>query len=739
MLRRFLSLVVIMLFGLGTAQTYVQLLLDASGSMWNKLADGQYRIVAAKDVLSSFVSSLPADPDLNVGLRVYGSRIAALDEGSCEDSELFVPMSGIARDDLLQTVRSTQATGATPIAYSLQLAGQDFPAEGKKVIILVTDGEESCGGDVRGTIEALKAQGIEFELNIIGFDLDERAIKSFEGLGTFENATSATELASALGRAVEVEQAASYKVTVTVTREGAPAADGVTVDFLDAVVGERYPFKIIEPGMLSADLPAGAYSATVQDAFSDKAEFSGLSVTPDGENRFSFELAGEVEVTLSVSPTDPITGSKVSINFENAPAGERNWITVVPVDVPDNVYLAYAYVSSPSGSVELSIPGDGVPLEARYHLDLPEGGSRVIGRSAAFTPVQASASLSVAAEVAAGTAFEVIWTGPNNDRDYITVVPADAAEGSYKQYRYTREGSPMSFTAAMEPGTYEVRYQSDGTTGLIARQSFSVIGSEITLSVPDEVEAGKSFDISWTGPNGERDYITVVPADAEDGSYTQYVYTRGGSPMTFIAPLEPGVYELRYQSDHEAGVFARQAFRVSATTFSLQAPESVMAGSHFEVSWTGPNGNRDYITVVPADSPAGTYKSYRYTRDGSPLTLQADIEPGAYEVRYQSDSESGVFARIPIRVTAMQISLSAAAEVAAGERFDVHWTGPNGASDYLTIVPANASDGTYASYRYTREGNTLSFQAPDEPGQYEIRYQSDRESGVFARIPLTVR
>ncbi len=739
-MRHLLRLLILSCFlSLASAQTYVELILDASGSMWNKLSDGEYRIVAAKDVLSNFVSSLPADPNLNVGLRVYGSRIAALDTGACEDSDLFVPISGIARDNLLATVRDTQATGATPIAYSLQLAGQDFPAEGKKVIILVTDGEESCGGDVRATIEALKAQGIEFELKIIGFDLDDRAIKSFEGLGTFENAKSAQDLASALGRAVEVEKTANYSVTVKVSRDGAPATDGVKVAFADAVSGESYSFTGSEPGTLTADLPAGAYTATLEDAFSDKPlTFAGLSVNPDSENTFSFELANEVEVSLIVSPTEPVTGSKVTVSFEKAPGGQRDFITIVPVDAPDQLYLSYAYANVASGEVELQIPGEVTALEARYLLDLPEGGTRVIGRSEPFTPVQAAATLSVPEEVAAGTEFEISWTGPNNDRDYITVVPADAAEGTYQQYHYTKDGNPMSFTAPIEPGQYEVRYQSDGTTGLIARQSFTVIGSEITLSVPTEVEAGKAFEITWTGPDGDRDYITVVPADAADQSYKQYFYTRDGSPMTFTAPIEPGQYELRYQSDRESGVFARKGFTVIGTEINLQAPESVMANSLFDVTWSGPDGDRDYITIVPADASEGVYKSYKYTRDGSPLTLQAGIEAGSYEIRYQSDRESGVFARIPITVTAMQITLEAPAEVAIGERFSVSWTGPAGSNDYVTMVAASESAGVYGEYHYVREGSPLGFVAPDSPGQYELRYQADGD-GVFYSIPITVK
>lgn len=735
-------LVALILFfvGFASAQTHVELILDASGSMWNQLADGEYRIVAAKDVLASFVSSLPADPELSVGLRVYGSRVAALDEGACEDSELFVPIEGIDREALLQTVRDAQALGATPIAYSLEQAAQDFPAEGRKIIVLVTDGEESCGGDVRGTIEALRAQGIEFELKIVGFDLDERAVTSFEGLGEFENARSAGELAAALGRAVEVEETATYPVTVTLTREGEPAADGAAVTFSDAVTGESFTFTEQEPGTLSAELPAGAYAATVEDAFSDAPQsFAGLSVTPEDENAFAFELATEVEVTLSVSPSEPTTGSSVTVSFEGAPEGENNWITVVPAEVPDDVYLDWGYVSGASGELELDLPGEAVPLEARYHLELPEGGTRVIGRSAPFTPVQASASISAPAEVAAGTAFEVSWTGPDNRGDYLTLVPEGAAEGSYDQYRYTRDGSPLSFTAPITPGQYELRYQSDGTTGLLARASVTVIGSEITLSVPAEVEAGKPFEVSWTGPDGDRDYLTVVPEDAQDGTYNEYHYTRDGDTLSFTAPITPGEYEVRYQSDREGGVFARQAFTVVGSEITLEAPESVMAGAPFEVSWSGPDGEGDYLTVVPEGADAGVYASYTYTRDGSPLTLVAGVEPGPYEVRYQSDRESGVvFASTPITVTPMEITLEAPAEVEAGASFEVRWSGPGGPNDYLTIVPEGEAEGVYGDYLYTRSGNPLSFTAPQEPGRYELRYQSDA-GGVFARVPLTVR
>lgn len=184
-------------------ESHVELILDASGSMYNKLDDGRYRITAAKDALRDFIEGLPSE-NLNVGLRIYGSERKPDDAGSCQDSKLFVPMSGVDRPALLATIRTTRARGSTPIAYSLEQAMADFPAEAKScLIVLVTDGEEVCGGDLKATAAKLPERGCEIDLRIIGFDLTPEAKATFSGVGTFENATDAAQLAAALDRAID--------------------------------------------------------------------------------------------------------------------------------------------------------------------------------------------------------------------------------------------------------------------------------------------------------------------------------------------------------------------------------------------------------------------------------------------------------------------------------------------------------------------------------------------------------
>jgi Ca-activated chloride channel family protein len=117
-----------------------------------------------------------------------------------------------------------------------------------------------------------------------------------------------------------------------------------------------------------------------------------------------------------------------------------------------------------------------------------------------------------------------------------------------------------------------------------------------------------------------------------------------------VAPIKEGDYELWYVPGSETAPSARRAITVTPYEITLAFPVAVDAGSTFEVEWTGPDGPSDYLTIVPAGSPDGTYRSYAYTRDGSPAKLVAPDEPGAYEIRYASDRVPGTFARSSITV-----------------------------------------------------------------------------------------
>jgi Ca-activated chloride channel family protein len=259
------------------------------------------------------------------------------------------------------------------------------------------------------------------------------------------------------------------------------------------------------------------------------------------------------------------------------------------------------------------------------------------------------------------------------------------------------------------------------------------------IDAPASVQAGVQFDVTWTGPNAEKDYVTIVKAGATRWTNEPYFYTTAGSPAKLTAPSADGRYELWYVSGKDDSILARRPITVTPFQGDLLAADSVMAGSQFDVAWNGPNGPGDYVTVVKSGATAWTNESYFYTRDGSPGKLTAGIEPGAYELWYVIGSDSSVKSRRPITVTPYVVTLSAPREVAKGAQFQVTWTGPDGPSDYITIVPAGSPPNTYLSYAYTSAGNPATITAPTDPGNYEIWYASDRVKDiVFGRITIKV-
>jgi Ca-activated chloride channel family protein len=260
-----------------------------------------------------------------------------------------------------------------------------------------------------------------------------------------------------------------------------------------------------------------------------------------------------------------------------------------------------------------------------------------------------------------------------------------------------------------------------------------------TLDAASEVGAGAQFQVTWTGPAAKEDYVALMAAGAAKWTTEPYFAVTAGSPAPLVAPTAPGFYELWYVQGSDGSILARRGLTITPFQGSLDAAPSVSAGTTFPVSWTGPNGPNDYITIVKPDVARWTTESYAYTHAGNPVSLVSPIEPGAYELRYVTGADDLAMARRPITVAPMSITLKAPASVTHSATFQVSWTGPDGPSDYVTIVPVGSPVGTYASFAYTANGSPVTLDAPAEAGKYEIWYASDRVAGVFARIPIEVK
>jgi hypothetical protein len=184
----------------------IEVILDASGSMLQRIA-GERRIEIARDALTRLVTEVvPAGTPF--ALRVFGHREA----DSCR-TDLEIPLSALNPAAAAATIRGVQAMNLarTPIGASLRLVQNDLAAaNGSRLVVLVTDGEETCDDDPLAAIAELRGAGIEVRVNVVGFAIDEHQLREqFEswaraGGGLYVEANDREELERAMAVTVEM-------------------------------------------------------------------------------------------------------------------------------------------------------------------------------------------------------------------------------------------------------------------------------------------------------------------------------------------------------------------------------------------------------------------------------------------------------------------------------------------------------------------------------------------------------
>ncbi len=142
-------------------QHSVVLLLDRSETMVQKVATGETQWQALRNALGTVLPK--HDQSLNVGLKVFPTSdpldVCAATTGLDVD---FHSTSSLMIDFL----NATQPLGQSPVAAGLNAVAAAYATPtakaqgGAKVVILVSDGVDSCAGDVKAAIAALGVMGI---------------------------------------------------------------------------------------------------------------------------------------------------------------------------------------------------------------------------------------------------------------------------------------------------------------------------------------------------------------------------------------------------------------------------------------------------------------------------------------------------------------------------------------------------------------------------------------------------
>lgn len=734
-MRRFLAALILLLLpgltwpSLTLAQDRANtiLVLDASGSMWGQV-DGVTKIEIARNVITDLLQGLPADQ--NLGLTVYGHR----SRGDCSDIETIVPPGPNTRDAIAAAVANINPKGKTPMTDAVVAAAEALRyTEEKATVILISDGIETCNPDPCAAARALEAAGVDFTVNVIGFDItDAEAMRQLQCLadetgGLLRSASNADEFLAALTEAMtEPEPApepASEPVvpvlaSVTLT---AVLDDATQTPFPDpltwTVTGGPTPITITATGnLVTQDLPEGSYSVTAISVVDFSAGNANFAVLGNGDVMVTVIMPLALPLASIDAPDQAPAGSTIMVGWTGPNESGDNIEVGLSGDRND---ISYAYTRD-GNPVALILPGVPGVYELRYKLhDSDYLATRAI------TVTEAPLDLKAPDSAPIGSTIDVSWTGPNAENDNIEL--GRVGESGYLDYAYVREGNPVQIVMPPTPGNYELRYRFRDRETIFTRP-ITATAIELSLTALDSAPAGSTIDVGWSGPAAENDNIELGRVGVP--GYLDYAYLRDGNPVQIILPAQAGSYELRYRFRDNETILTR-AITVTATEVSMTAPDSAPAGSMIDVGWVGPNAEHDNIQIA---KPGGSYITYAYVTDGNPLRLQLPSEPGSYELRY-SFRDSEVIATRAIELLPVSAQIVAQPSAVAGQSVIVGWDGPNYANDYIAI--GKPGDPDQDNYAYTSAGNPVTVLAPTTPGDYEIRYITG--DTVLATAPLEVK
>lgn len=286
---------------------------DASGSMWDQI-DGRTKMDIASSVMTTSVNNLPENQ--KIGLVAYGHR----NKGDCKDVEFLVNVEDGSKEFVNKSLAELKPLGSTPLAYSVsQVIEKLRNTKMKATVILVTDGNESCGGNICDVVNAAKKDGIDFRMHIIGFGLKDGDTEQLKcaakaGDGEYYDAADAGGLGDVLSQATSTtvdESAGNFSVFAIKNGQAIDAHVKILNAGTSTVVNSKRTYK----DTAYIFLPPGTYDLVVVPL--ENSDVSDLNVF--GVQTF------EDKVTHRTISFD---GAKININTLNNGEG---WDAVVKI------------------------------------------------------------------------------------------------------------------------------------------------------------------------------------------------------------------------------------------------------------------------------------------------------------------------------------------------------------------------------------------------------------------------
>ena len=381
-----------------SSMTQIELILDDSGSMAD-LIGGQAKIAIAKDSMNKIIDNLKTKDSLQTALRIYGHQ-----NKLCTDSVVEIPMGPIDAAAMKAKIKDLKPLGYTPIAYSLTESVKDFKKDisGQKIVVLVTDGLESCNGDPCAAAKALKAGGIINQIDVVGFGLTKTELNTLKCItdpsgGQVLGASNATEFMGAMQSILKKTLQYNLDLYGKTTKGEAVAMD-VKVSQGGKLITEEQGDNV---QML---LPAGSYDIQANSTEGlGSATLTGVVVTTDqitkkdivfSQSGLTISVVGADSKPLQASDicayitgqtTNPVSCAgfytdtfafkmkpgTYDIEVKNAGVTPETWLKGIVLNEGD---MLKRTVSFAQGTIKVSTIGaDGQPLQAGDICLYPQG------------------------------------------------------------------------------------------------------------------------------------------------------------------------------------------------------------------------------------------------------------------------------------------------------------------------------------------------------------------------------
>jgi len=225
--------------------TRILFILDASGSMddsWSgakeTINSGPSKMAIAKKTLVDMLDTLKRKPNVEMALRVYG-MMSPIEKNDCRDTKLCVPFGQDNVVYIKDFIKNLRPNGITPIAISLQQTVNDFPQDAnvRNVIILITDGEESCNGDPCAVAASLQKNNIVLKPFIIGLNVDDRLNDKFSCIGNYVNPKQPDEFRNNLSVIIQTILSPATIQVDLMDANNKPTETDVDMSFYDSQTG----------------------------------------------------------------------------------------------------------------------------------------------------------------------------------------------------------------------------------------------------------------------------------------------------------------------------------------------------------------------------------------------------------------------------------------------------------------------------------------------------------------------